>query len=239
MTGTMPRLAERLLVRAEAQFGADLSAVLYGSWARGDVLDGRSDINLLLVAARITPAELRALSGELAAFEAERMAPPLLFTAAEWRRAGDSFPTEITDMKLAYRVLRGADPVAGMAVRTGDLRRSLESELRGKLLRLRADYALYAARPDLLAAVVGHSIGSFRVLFRGVLTLGGVAVPSDDGGLAQAASRLCGFPPGPLEEVLAHRRHTAWRCQADLFESYLGIIEQTTHYVDTVHPGVH
>lgn len=239
MAGTTPRLAERLLVRADAQFGAEFGAVLYGSWVRGDLLDGRSDVNLLLVAARITTADLRALSGELAAFEAERMAPPLLFTAAEWQRAADSFPIEITDMKLAYRVLRGTDPVAGMVVRNADLRRSLESELRGKLLRLRADYALYAARPELLAAVVGHSIGSFRVLFRGVLTLGGVAVPSDDGGLAQAAGRLCGFAPGPLEEALAHRRHTAWRCPADRFEHYLGIIEQATHYVDTVHPGVH
>ena len=239
MTGAISSLAERLLVRADALFGADFSAVLYGSWVRGDVLRGRSDVNLLLVADRITPPELRGLSGELAAFEAERMAPPLLFTAAEWQRAADSFPIEITDMKLAYRVLRGTDPVAGMAVRTVDLRRSLESELRGKLLRLRADYALYAVRPELLAAVVGHSIGSFRVLFRGVLTLGGVEVPSDDGGLAQAAGRLCGFAPGPLEEALTHRRHTAWRCPADLFEHYLGIIEQTTHYVDTVHPGVH
>ncbi|MBS1240795.1 MAG: hypothetical protein H6R40_222 [Gemmatimonadetes bacterium] len=239
MTRAIPKVVERLLARADTQLGPEYSAVLYGSWVRGDVLEGRSDVNLLLVAPRITPAELRGLSGELAVFEAERMAPPLLFTTEEWRRAGDSFPIEITDMKLAYRMLRGADPLAGMKVRPGDLRRSLESELRGKLLRLRADYALYASRPELLAAVVGHSIGSFRVLFRGVLTLGAVAVPGDDGALAQAAGRLCGFAPGPLEAALAHRRHTAWRCAPDVFESYLGVIERTTLYVDTVHPGVH
>ena len=239
MTAAIPRLAERLLERTDALYGKDYSAVLYGSWARGDLLQGRSDINLLLVTPRVTPADLRALSEALAAFEAERMAPPLLFTGAEWQRAADSFPIEITDMQLAYRVLRGTDPVAGKAVRNGDLRRSLESELRGKLLRLRADFALYASRPELLAAVVGHSIGSFRVLFRGVLTLGGVTVPADDAALAKAAGQLCGFAPGGLEEALAHRRHTAWRCPPELFETYLGVIEDATHYVDTVHPGVH
>ena len=38
--------------------------------------------------------------------------PPLLISRAEWARAADAFPIEITDMRAAYQVLRGADPLA-------------------------------------------------------------------------------------------------------------------------------
>jgi hypothetical protein len=239
MADTIPPLAAGMLERADAQFGNQYSAVLYGSWVRGDVLEGRSDVNLLLVTERLTPDQLRGLAPALQAFEAERMAPPMIFTAAEWRRAGDSFPIEITDMKLACRVLRGSDPVAGLTIQPGDLRRALESEFRGKLLRLRVDLGLYATRPELLAAVVGHSAGSFRVLFRGLLVMGGGSVPSGDDALAQAAGRLAGFDPAPLAQVLSRRRQTEWRCEAALYEGFLAVVEQAIRYIDTVHPGVH
>lgn len=238
MADRIPRLAERAVEAADREIGAGCSAVLYGSWARGDVVADRSDVNLLLVVPEIGPDLLARLSGVLREFEDHRMAPPLLFTAAEWSRAGDSFPIEITDMKSAYRVLRGADPVAGISVAPADLRRSLEAELRGKLLRLRVDYGLYSAHSDLLAGVVGHSIGSIRVLLRALVVLGGRAAPETDDRLASEAGTLCGFDPAPLTAVLAHRRHTGWHCQASQFEAYLGVVEQATHYVDTVQTGV-
>lgn len=238
MTKPIPGVAEQALTAADAVFGDGYSAILYGSWARGDVLEGRSDVNLLLVVPGLPSQSLLGLSEVLREFEDQRIAPPLLFTAGEWQRVGDSFPIEITDMQGAYRVLRGADVVAGVRVVPADLRRALEAELWGKLLRLRVDYALYAAHPDLLAAVVGFSVGSIRVLLRGALRLGGLPVPPADGPLAGEAGRVCGFDPAPLSELLARRRQTAWRCQAPLFEAYLGIVEQATRYVDTVQPGV-
>ena len=50
-------------------------------------------------------------------------------------------------MRTVYQVLRGADPLQGVRVDRADLRKALEREFRGKLLRLRQGYATYAPDP--------------------------------------------------------------------------------------------
>jgi predicted nucleotidyltransferase len=238
MADAMPRLVEQLLTRADAVLGA-YSAILFGSLVRGDYRENRSDVNLLIVSDGLTPSHLRDLSAELAAFETARLPPPMLFSRAEWSRAADVFPIEITDMRQAYRVVRGNDPLAGVTVDPADLRRALEAELRGKLLRLRSSYALYSGKPEQLAAVVGHSVGSIRVLLRAALALTDEPVPADDAALAEVAARRIGVPAATLGPLLGHRRDLAWSCPAELFESYLAAVDQAVHYVDTVQPGVH
>lgn len=231
------RMADRFLARADEVFPGGCAVVLYGSAARGDWIPGRSDLNLLLIADTIRPPDLLRFGAEVGDFEKERMAPPYFFSETEWARAADVFPIELTDMKLAYRVLRGVDRVATAQVSPRDLRHALEADLRGKLLRLRADYALYSARPELLAAVVGSSAGPLRVLLRATLVLAGQSPPGDDAGLAAAVGARIRVPAEPLRMVLAHRRDPAWSCQAPLFESYLGVVEQATRFVDTFIPG--
>ncbi|HEX9895453.1 MAG TPA: hypothetical protein VGA78_16100, partial [Gemmatimonadales bacterium] len=128
---------------------------------------------------------------------------------------------------------------AALEVRLGDLQRALESELRGKLLRIRLDYGLYHAHEERLAAVVGHSIGSVRVLLRSSLALAGLATPATDAELVPAIGGLIGLDSAPLERLLAHRRNPSWRCPRPLFESYIGIVEQTTRFADHYHLGDH
>jgi predicted nucleotidyltransferase len=231
------RMVDRFLARADEVFPGNCTVVLYGSAARGDWVSGRSDLNLMLIADAIRPQDLARFGPEVGHFEMERMAPPYFVSRPEWERAGDAFPIEITDMRLAYRVLRGPDPIAGAEVQPRDLRRALEAELRGKLLRLRADYALYSGRPDLLAAVVAASAGSFRVLLRVLLVLARREPPADDPSLAAAIGALIGGPAEPLATAFAHRRDAAWSCQAPLFESYLAVVQQATRFVDTFTPG--
>jgi hypothetical protein len=122
-------------------------------------------------------------------------------------------------------------------VRPGDLQRALESELRGKLLRLRLDYGLYHADEDRLAAVVGYSVGSIRVLLRSALALAGVPSPASDAELLREVSGMIRLDHAPLERVLAHRRNPSWRCPRQLFESYVEVVEQATRFVDGYHAG--
>jgi hypothetical protein len=227
------------LERADALMSGRYAAVLHGSIVRGDYLPGRSDVNLLIVADEISPAVLRGLSEALTRFEAEQMGPPLIIPRAEWERAADVFPIEITDVRGSYELLRGADPLAGLEVRPADLQRALESELRGKLLRLRLDYGLYHTDDEQLGAVVGHSIGAVRVLLRTTLALAGTPVHGNDDALARAVAGLTGGDAGSLTRLLVHRRDPSWRCPAPVFESYIGIVEQATRFVDHFHSGDH
>lgn len=231
------QLVDRLVARVDELYAGDASVVLYGSMARGDWQAGHSDVNLLVVTASVSAADLRRLTPEFRGFEAERSAPPFLVTRAEWARAADAFPIEITDMRQAYRVLHGVDPLEGLAVQLPALRQALEAEFRGKLLRLRADYALYGDQPRLLAAVVGASIGSLRVLFRGLTALTGHGAAPDDARLAALLAPLLGAGQAAVADLLARRRQTAWDCAAAQFESYLGLVEQAVRVVDTFTPG--
>lgn len=149
------------------------------------------------------------------------------------------FPIEITDMQLAYRVLRGPDPLAEHRVAPGDLRRALEYEWRGKVLRLRQDFAAHLDLPDLLGQAIARSAGSVRVLLRAALVLAGRSPPTDDAALVEEAATLTGEPTSVplLAEALAHRRDPSWSCPSAVFESYLAAIERVTRFVDHFHAG--
>src|SRR5688572_23499695 len=190
MRATVSRVVDPFLAAVDKALGPGYSAILYGSAARGDFIPGRSDINLMLVLDQLTPAILRSLSRAFTGWRKSIQEPPLVLSRPEWSRATDSFPIEMTDMRLSYQVLRGPDPLQGVQVDRTDLRKALEREFRGKLLRLRQGYATYAPDPAALGSLGLQSAATILVLLRGVLTLLGEPVPRDSSELASAAARV-------------------------------------------------
>jgi hypothetical protein len=129
-------------------------------------------------------------------------------------------------------VLRGADPLQGVQVDTGDLRKALEREFRGKLLRLRQGYATYAPEPAALGRLGLESAATILVLLRGVLVVLDRPVPLDSTELSTAAAGAIGFEPEHLLHVVRHRADREWRCGAPEFENYMNAVEQTARLVD-------
>lgn len=144
MAQTWEGIVNSLLGELDRAVPGRYSAVLYGSAARGDFVEGASDINMLLVLDDTTPEVLRLLAPAFGTWRRSGNAPPLVLSRDEWAGAADAFPIEVTDLQLSYRVLRGADPVAGMNVQPSDLRTLLEHEFLGKLLQLRRGYVALA-----------------------------------------------------------------------------------------------
>jgi hypothetical protein len=231
------RVVTPFLAEADAALGPGYTAVLFGSAARGDYVPGRSDVNLLLILESVAPAALQSLGPALAAWRKGSPQPPLLIARAEWDRANDTFPIELADMRTAYRVLRGADPLAEAAVDRADLRRAVERELRGKLLRLRQGYAAAAGDPALLGEVAGRSAATIMVLLRAILVLLGRAVPPDPLELAAAAAGAIGIDGEPLLDVIRHRGERQWRCSPPEFEEYLEAVARATMFVDQLQLG--
>jgi hypothetical protein len=228
----------RPFLEAVDQSGAgEYSAVLYGSAARGDYVAGRSDVNLMLVFARLDPDTLHRLAGPFARWPRDGVQPPLIISAAEWARASDVFPLEITDMRAGYEVLRGGDPLAGVAVRPAELRHALERELRGKLLRLRQGYVAAERDPGMLGELALASVPTILVLLRGLLALARRPVPPARSALVQEAAAVAGFDPEAVLLPISHRGDRRWRCSAAEFERYLTAVEHTAAYVDNLHPG--
>lgn len=142
-------------------------------------------------------------------------------------------------MRSAHRLLRGPDPLAGVEVSRTELRRAVERELRGKLLRLRQGYAALADHPNGLGALASRTMPVMLLLFRALLELAGrpVADPADARATALALGALVGFDPGPVAAVAAQRGRREWSCPADLFEGYLEAVARTVRYVDQLQPG--
>jgi predicted nucleotidyltransferase len=232
MHETVERVVTPFLAAADAALGAGYSALLYGSSARGDYLPGRSNINLMLVLDDASPERLRALAPAFAAWRRTAAEPPLLISRAEWARATDVFPIEITDMRTGYKVLRGADPLASAQVDRHDLRQALERELRGKLLRLRQGYAAAAGDTKRLGELASGSVATILVLLRSLLTLAGRPVPASPASLATEAASLLGVAAGALTTPVDRRGQRGWQCTAVEFEQYLQAVSRAAEYVD-------
>ena len=237
MHETVDRVVTPFLAAADAALGAGYSALLYGSAARGDYIVGRSDINLMLVLDDPSPTRLRALAPAFSAWRKATSEPPLLISRAEWARASDVFPIEITDMRGGYRVLRGADPLSGAQVDRTHLRQALESELRGKLLRLRQGYAAAAGDEKVLGELAAASSSTILVLLRSLLTLVGRTVPAAPAAVASEAAALVGVPAEALLAPVEHRRARGWRCTAAEFEQYMDAVAHAAGYVDHLQLG--
>ena len=237
MRETVDRVVGPFLEAADSALGRGYAAVLYGSAARGDFVPGRSDINLLLILDSVAPDTLRALGPALTAWRKASPQPPLLIGRAEWARAADTFPIEISDMRTASRLLRGDDPLAGLVVDRADLRRAVERELRGKLLRLRQAYAAWAGDPAALGELASRSAATIMGLLRALLVLLGRAVPGDPLELAAAAAGAIGIDGEPLLRVIRHRGESGWRCAPSEFEDYLDAMARATVFVDQLQLG--
>ena len=217
--------------------GAGWSAVLYGSLARGQFVPERSDINLMLVLPELERTTLDGFRAGMERWSSAGYPPPLLFTAAEWIRAQDVYQVELADMLVGYRVLRGPDPLSAARLRPQDLRRQLERELRGKLLRLRQGYILVGDDPAGMGELALRSVPTVLVLLRGVLAMvdapPGVA-PSEVVAGAEAAT---GLSLQPIGTAAAHRPEPRWECSQQEFLTYLAAVTSVADFVDRFDPG--
>ncbi|HWA55742.1 MAG TPA: hypothetical protein VG692_00700 [Gemmatimonadales bacterium] len=237
MNERINQLLEKFLADLDAAGIGPYRAVLHGSAARDQHIPGWSDVNVVLILDTMTTDTLHRLKGPLSRWRDQNEAMPLMLTHAEWLRSADSYPLEIAEMRTAYRVLRGADPVVELTVKPEDLRQALERELRGKLLRLRQGYALLAGDPKQMGDFARRSISAVLFLCRGLVLLAGKKPPLDPVDLANMAGRVAGFDGPALARVVTRRGVEAWECTEADMRGYLAAVEQAASFVDHFQTG--
>jgi hypothetical protein len=216
-----------------------VSFLLYGSAARaGDV--AAADLNTLLICDRADEALFDALEPVVTRWLAAGQPAPLVVSRAEWRESADAFAIEYGDMRAAHRVLAGGDPWPGIAIDRADVRRQLEHELRGKVLRLRQGYV--AARGDgrALANLVRATAGGWLTMLRTLLHLEGRPIPDRPDALVRAAAAVAGFDPEPAASLVGAARGGA---ALDLAPrdpraaAYLAAVARTAEHVNVRGPA--
>ena len=167
-----------------------VALVLYGSAARGT--DARSADTLLIVD-RVDESLFSALEPVVARWTAAGHPVPLVFSQAEWGQSADAFAVEYTDIRAASRLLAGRDPWDGVRVNPADLRRQLEHELRGKVIRLRQGYLAARGNGRRLGLVVRESASGVLAMLRALLRLTGRAVPAEAAAAVREAGAVAGI----------------------------------------------
>jgi phytoene dehydrogenase-like protein len=211
--------------------------VLHGSAARDQHIPGWSDVNVVLILESLSTDVLEKLKTPLTRWRHETEALPLMLTHAEWLRSSDAYPLEIAEMKTAYRVLRGSDPLVELEIDRNDLRQALEREFRGKLLRLRQGYALLTGDSKKMGDFVRRSISAVLFLCRGLLVLAGKKPPLDPVDLANMAGRVASFEGPALARIVTRRGVTEWECTEADMRGYLAAVEQAARFVDNFQTG--
>lgn len=212
------------------------SVVLYGSAARDEFVDARSDINLLVLLDRIDPGALRRLS-EASAQWGEKRINAMLLEDREWTRASDAFAVEVMDMKDARVVLHGTDPVENLSIDWADARLQAERELRGRIITLHNGMVRHADQPAELGALLVAALPSFATYLRTALRLSDRPAPSTLREVIEGGTRLVeASGDGLLRALVAREKGGPWHVdlEGDVVHSYNAAVERTARFVDSL-----
>lgn len=174
-------LFEDFVNKMKSIFNADLvSSYLYGSAARDEYVQGKSDINFLVI---IQSEGLKNLSGVwelLPRFQKLGIATPLVLTRSYVDSSLDTFPLELMNMMEANSLIYGEDILAGLDIDNDHLRLQIERELKSKLLSLRQGYMESLGSRDGIQNLISISLPAFTAIFRGTLYIKNVETGKGD-----------------------------------------------------------
>ena len=227
---------EQLVSQLRAAYGERLrSVVLYGSAASAEHVAKKSDYNVLVLLDRIENGALAAASAVARAWRESGNPPPMTMTMAEWRSSADVFPMEYSDILERNRVLFGDPPFEGITISRSMLRLQLESQVMGKLLRLRQGALLAGNEAKEQINLMAASFTTIMVLFRGALRLHGELATADNASTAERVAQIAGFDAAPFVRAAGHHRGIAEIPTADAgatLAGYLTGVERLDAHID-------
>jgi len=210
-----------------------VSILLFGSAARGDFSEKRSDLNVLVCVRSTALVELKRLApSERWWVEHENQPPFLIFTPTELQHSADVFSVEILDMQQHRRVLHGSDPVNGISVPMNLHRVQVEHELRSALLKLRQHYLRASDDNDALLQVAVKSFSSVLALLRHALMDFGEQVSGAAADTIHRIAARTGAEAQGFLAVSALRDHPDRANMRAIYGDYLYSIEKVISALD-------
>jgi len=213
------------------------SLVLYGSAARGDFHQHKSDLNLLCVLKSTKATELARIASVVRWWCGPMREPaPRIFTQEELVRSADVFAIELLDIGSAHRMLFGEDPVAEIEVPMNLHRVQVEHELRIALQKLRDHFLRSSDNEQQLREVYAKSISSISVLLRHFLIALGEDPPAHKSEVYKRVAELTGADGGVFDLGLELRDNHPVTEISRAYGKYLEAIEIVIHSLDALVP---
>ncbi len=154
------------------------SVIVYGSAARGDYKEGRSDLDVMIILNDASRDVLDRIANTLAVARTAGRIDTMLVTEEEILRAADVFPLFYEDIQKCHAVLFGSDPFEALEISPVHRRLRIEQELREAQIRLRR--AVTDGRGDerALGSAVSRKLRQIRFPMRALLEMIGVECQS-------------------------------------------------------------
>lgn len=225
----LPASAQHLLQVYTSRMGTALgseleSCYLYGSAVRGEYLNGRSNLNLLLVVRELTGERLRALAGVLAAWKKEQVVT-LVLSTQEFAQWAAQFPVEFSEL-ADYRVLfAGRETFPALRPDSAGVAKALLRGAHETLIRVRQRYLEGEASTEsatILMALSATAVGAFA---RTLLRLWDLPPQASTEASLQTMCERLGLDPAPMAEGWAIRCGRLGPGQLEIprmFDRYVG-----------------
>jgi len=217
-------------------FGNDLvSIVLYGSAARGEYIPKRSDINFLIALTENGMDNLGRAFPLVRRWHKANVSTPLFLSTESLSTSLDVFPIEFLTMKAAYRVIHGADVLAGLSFDKFHVRLQCEREAKGKLLQLRENFINTEGKKQAIESLIAVSLPTFFSLFQAIRFLKDLEPVLTGEGLIASAGKDCGLDQDLFLQLLSIRRKQRKLKSEEslsLMEHYIREVKKLSVYVD-------
>jgi hypothetical protein len=181
----------------------------------------------------LTSDDLDRCAAHAAAWHRAGCATPLLLTRDEFAGSLDAFPIEYGEILATHRLIFGANPFSGMTIRTEDLRREIETQVKSHLVHLRENYIESRGRQSDIRALVQDAAPAFLVLLRRLARLDGFPA-NTAADLSAYAEQRPGLDARVVGDVLALAKEPegsgvdAMR----LYPAYLAAVERLWRFID-------
>jgi predicted nucleotidyltransferase len=160
--------------------GQNLSAlILFGSAADGEYIEGKSDINILIILENVRVVDLTVIMETGKKFAKKGLAIPLVFEREHIETSLDTFPIEFSDMKKRHILIYGIDPLERATIEKTNLRYQCERELKSMLVNLRRGFIQTAGNKENIETLLAGSLSSVLAASRGLIWLLGETPPNN------------------------------------------------------------
>ena len=187
------------------------SCCLYGSAVRGNVVEGVSDLNLLLVLKQSNVAAHQAVARAIGGLP---QIDPFVLARRGFERSVRAFAPKFASIRRHYRVLHGADPLASMKVDAGLEKFLCEQAFRNLRLRLVYSFVTRAQHKSYARFVVRHVTPLF-VQCSEVLRLSGGNLPVAFEARIPALEKKFAIDGQVLRDLLALRKQPVHFTEAE------------------------
>lgn len=212
-----------------------VSIVLYGSAARGEYVDGVSNINLLVVLRDDHIGQVKRMAEVSRQARKRHKIEPRFLSLEMIKTASDVLPIAFLDMQRCYWLLLGEDVLKDIMIEKHNLRYQCEYQLRFDFLRMRHVYLFTIHDSEMMADRLVRSFTHFLHLLKYIYLLHGEDFPLKHEDVIMGAKPRFGLNDDLMRRILDlklnHKRVRRQEVET-LFEGYLDLLQDSIRLVD-------